>query len=90
MSFKVGDLVEVIDGPQFMNELCREFIGHVGRISREALRPGFWRVDELVLRNGTFAIFPDLHLRKIEPDEFQPAEPEFVSDLLKRLGRVSA
>lgn len=30
-------------------------------------------------------------LRKIDPplpDEFQPAEPEFVSDLLKRLNKV--
>lgn len=42
--FRVGDVVEIVDHPLFVNKHCRKYIGHVGALL-EHMGDGYWLVD---------------------------------------------
>jgi len=100
MSFKVGDVCIFVDGgPAYLkNVSLRKYIGMEVTVSGPAFST---RPDEHKRRIefGEIEVTPrhgrpfDTHPNNLRPiggksDEFQPAEPEFVSDLLKRLNKV--
>lgn len=87
MSFKPGDVVVVIQFP----ETCfgTEYIGREGSVIGPCFSdPTCTMVD---FGDGARPAGTEiLRLKRPPTDEFQPAEPEFVSDLLKRLNKVKA
>jgi hypothetical protein len=88
--FKVGDVVEIVDTPDFVNPHCRKYIGHVGALKRDCGN-GYWRVAGAVkATNKRPCEHHESTLRlKRPPSDFTPAETEFTDWLRKQVRVVS-